>query len=216
MLSASSLTPPHPPPDRADSPVDESDKQWKADLRKRYSIELDLRYMEAQNQTVRDATLNSRPSQFATQLSLEIPKRKEAEAKRREEEMLLWEREEQQKEGEREAQYYPRSLEQELQNSVNASFNSWSPNRPSPTTGSTGDRSQGHSPLSPYAASLSSSRPGPTSNSHTINTSFSSSPRPFSPTLRLSPTRARTGSSRDVSLCDQVRRARVGPAHGRA
>ncbi|KAH9962244.1 hypothetical protein BC827DRAFT_1130773 [Russula dissimulans] len=102
MLSA--LAPaPHPPPVCTDSRVLEPDEQWKADLPKR--ILNDLRHMVEEAQRVRDAILNSQPSessrertqrefeesmnnirslaqeQFNSQLCWEITKRKGVEAK---------------------------------------------------------------------------------------------------------------------------------------
>src|SRR5580692_11763556 len=63
MLSVPAPTPPPPPPPvRTDAKLEiEPDEQWKADLRKR--IELSLREMVEDAQTLRDTIFNSQPSE---------------------------------------------------------------------------------------------------------------------------------------------------------
>ena len=74
---------------------------------------------------------------------------------------------------------------------MNVSWGKLPPRLSEPATGSAGDRRKGFSTFSSYAASLSSSRPGPTSNSHATNTS-----RPFSTAPWLSQTSARLAAPR--------------------
>ena len=61
MLSAATLTPPHPPPVRTETRVVEPDDQWKANLRKR--IENDLLPMISDAEIVLNTILNSQPSE---------------------------------------------------------------------------------------------------------------------------------------------------------
>ena len=62
MLPAPAPTPPpHPPPVRTDTRPIEPDEQWKTELRRR--IELSLRHMVEDAQTVRDTILSSQPSE---------------------------------------------------------------------------------------------------------------------------------------------------------
>jgi hypothetical protein len=70
MLSVPAPTPPPPPPPvRTDAKLEiEPDEQWKADLRKR--IELSLREMVEDAQTLRDTIFNSQPSESSRERAM--------------------------------------------------------------------------------------------------------------------------------------------------
>jgi hypothetical protein len=70
MLSVPAPTPPPPPPPvRTDAKLEiEPDEQWKADLRKR--IELSLRDMVEEAQTLRDTIFNSQPSESSRERAM--------------------------------------------------------------------------------------------------------------------------------------------------
>ncbi|KAI0252992.1 hypothetical protein BJV78DRAFT_1198379 [Lactifluus subvellereus] len=84
-------------------------------------------------------------------------------------------------------------VERERQNSIGAS-DSGTAHRPTPSAGSTSDRSSASAIFSFSTGSTGSSRPTLMASPHTTSSSLTSSPLPFSSTARPSPTISRLGA----------------------